>query len=250
MLSSESVAVVTGASGAIGGAVSRALSQLGVAVVAHSHGRPANGEALVAELTEAGGSALHVNGDLTDPLVAQELVSQAERTFGGVDVLIATSGATVGGGEFTALSSDDWSSAYEQNVMTAVNASAAVVPAMMRRGGGRIVLTSSIRGLEAYGREAIMPYSAAKAALINIVATLAKDVGPSILVNAVAPGFVYTPNYDAMTEETRASFTEATVIKRFIDPSEIAAAFVFLASTDIITGQTLVVDGGFSLKMA
>jgi len=250
LLGEEAVAIVTGASGAIGSAVARALSAQGVAVVVHSHRRAHVGGALKAELEHAGGRAIHVNGDLTDPSVAGALVSAALDSFGRLDVLIGTAGANAGVGSFTSLKPEDWLSAYQANFMTAVNAVSAAVPAMLSTGGGNIVLTSSIRGIPAYGREGIVAYSAAKAALVTLTATLAKDVGPSVLVNTIAPGFVWTPNYEAMTEELRESFTDATIIKRFIEPAEIADAFLFLAATKIVTGQTLVVDGGFSLKMA
>jgi 3-oxoacyl-[acyl-carrier protein] reductase len=250
VLTNETVAIVTGASGAIGSAVARALSERGAAVVVHSNSRHEAGEALKSEIERAGGRAVHVNGDLTDASVAQRLVEAAQESFGHVDVLIGTAGANAGVGTFESLQPEDWMSAYQANFMTAVNAASAVVPVMRENGKGSIVLTSSIRGIPAYGREGIVAYSAAKAALVNLTATLAKDLGPSVLVNAVAPGFVWTPNYEAMTEELRSSFTDATIIKRFIQPAEIAETFLFLAETEIITGQTLIVDGGFSLKIA
>ena len=94
-----------------------------------------------------------------------------------------------------------------------------------------------------------MAYSAAKAAVVSLTSTLAKTVAPDILVNAVAPGFVYTPNYDSMSEEQTRSFLDATLVKRFLTVDEVAEAFLFLAATSCITGQVLNVDGGFTLKL-
>ena len=119
---------------------------------------------------------------------------------------------------------------------------------MSENGGGKILNTASIRGLTNTGREGIMPYSAAKAAVVNFTKTLAKQVAPKILVNAVAPGFVYTPYYETLSKELKDQFINNTLIKRFITVEEIADAFHYLATTDAITGSVLVVDGGFTLK--
>jgi 3-oxoacyl-[acyl-carrier protein] reductase len=95
-----------------------------------------------------------------------------------------------------------------------------------------------------------MAYSAAKAALINFTKTLAKQLAPSIMVNAIAPGFVESPLYDRMPAELTQGFINGTLIKRYIRTSEIAESYLFLARSEIITGEVLVVDGGFTLKVA
>lgn len=118
----------------------------------------------------------------------------------------------------------------------------------MEKRSGAILNTSSIRGLSHCGREGIMAYSAAKAAVISFTKTLAKQLAPYVTVNAVAPGFVYTRAYDGMTDEAKRAFIEATALKRWIQPEEIADAFVYLASASAVTGEVLVVDGGFALK--
>jgi len=95
-----------------------------------------------------------------------------------------------------------------------------------------------------------MAYSAAKAAMINFTKTLAKELAPEILVNAVAPGFVLTPNYDDVPQNVKNEFIDGTLIKRWISTDEIAEAFLFLARADGVTGEILVVDGGFTLKQS
>jgi 3-oxoacyl-[acyl-carrier protein] reductase len=120
---------------------------------------------------------------------------------------------------------------------------------MLKKGTGKILNTSSIRGLPHTGREGVMPYSAAKAAVINFTKTLAKELAPNIQVNNIAPGFVYTPYYDSLSEDVKKNFIKGTAIKRFINVDEIAKAFLYLATADAVTGETLVVDGGFTLKI-
>jgi len=119
---------------------------------------------------------------------------------------------------------------------------------IMGEKGGAIVNTASIRGLDATGRPGIMAYSAAKAAMINFTKTLAKELAPRITVNAVAPGFVTTPNYDKTPEETKKEFIDGTLIKRWLQPEEIAEGILYLAGSPGVTGEVLVIDGGFSLK--
>ena len=245
------VAIVTGASGAIGSAVASVLADGGAKVVVHSHSRGEEGEKVAASLRANGRSAIHFSADLRQSEGANATVEAACAEFGAVDILICASGATVGGGEFVGLSVEDWESAFSSNVLTTTLISEAFANKVNEQKSlGRIVITSSVRGLSHCGREAIMAYSIAKGALLTLVGTLAKDLGPEILVNGIAPGFVYTPNYEAMTDELKDSFTSSTVIGRFIQPNEIARVYADLVRTDIITGQTVVVDGGFSLKRA
>lgn len=94
-----------------------------------------------------------------------------------------------------------------------------------------------------------MPYSAAKSAVNGFTKTLAKELSPNIRVNAVAPGFVYTPNYDSMSEDVKKEFIENSIIKRWIQVEEIAEAFLYLATAEAVTGGILTVDGGFTLKI-
>ncbi|MBW4549086.1 MAG: SDR family oxidoreductase [Symplocastrum torsivum CPER-KK1] len=111
-----------------------------------------------------------------------------------------------------------------------------------------MINTASIRGIEHTGRQGVMAYSAAKAAVINFTKTLTKEVAQNITVNAVAPGFVYTPNHEAMPKEMTNEFIEETLIKRFISDTEIGEAFIYLVGANAVTGEVLVVDGGFTLK--
>jgi len=117
---------------------------------------------------------------------------------------------------------------------------------MQKQGYGKIINTSSIRGAEHGGRSVV--YAASKAGLNSFSKTLAKMVAPDIQVNAVAPGFVKTRNYDKMTKEQMDSFIDQTYLKRWVTEDEIADAFIFLAKNDAMTGQVIYVDAGFTLK--
>jgi NAD(P)-dependent dehydrogenase (short-subunit alcohol dehydrogenase family) len=242
------VVVVTGSSGTIGRATAIAFARRGSRVVINSKSRPHLGEDLAAEIVRGGGSAVHVQRDVSTLSGAASLMHEVGERLGTIDILVNAAGATVGGGKFGELSEEDWLSAFQQNLFTAINAAQAVLPHMTGPDGGRIISISSVRGLEHCGRTAIMAYSAAKAAMINFTKTLAKELAPAVLVNAIAPGFVNSPNYDAMSDDLKRGFLEATLLGRFIDADEIAKGIVFLADSDSITGHVLVVDGGFSLK--
>lgn len=247
----EKVVVVTGGSGAIGGATAIAFADLGAHVVVNSRSRAAEGERIAEQVRSRGVRALHIPADLAEKEQSAALFAETVHAFGRVDVVVAAAGATVGGGSFGSLSRADWISAIDNNLMTAVHTAQDAVRVMRESTApGRIIMIGSVRGLQHCGREGIMAYSAAKAAVASLASTLAKDVAPQILVNCVAPGFVYTPNYEGMSDELKANFVNSTLIRRFITTDEIAQTIVSLAHSDCITGQTIVVDGGFSLKMA
>jgi NAD(P)-dependent dehydrogenase (short-subunit alcohol dehydrogenase family) len=246
MVGTGKVAVITGASGAIGSAVAKRFADDGYSLVLNSRTRSESCEEHVETFRAAGVEVYHHHGDVSTHEAAVELTAATRREFGALDVLVNIAGATVGGAPVDELTAADWEAAFAANFYTAVYCSQAALKEMSGRKGW-IINTSSVRGLWASGRPAIMAYSVAKAALINYTSTLAKTVGPDIIVNAVAPGFVWTPNYAAMSEELQKSFIEATILKRFITAEELADSYLFLASTTCITGQTLVVDGGFSL---
>jgi 3-oxoacyl-[acyl-carrier protein] reductase len=188
-----------------------------------------------------------VQGDVSQPSQVKKVFDAVINAFGTVDILINNAGITLGK-PFLETTKEDWLQVFDANFFSTVLCSQEAVKIMSQKGSGKIINTASIRGIEHTGRQGIMAYSAAKAAVINFTKTLAKEVAPNITVNAVAPGFVYTPNYEAMPKEMTNEFIEETLIKRFISDTEIAEAFIYLAGANAVTGEVLVVDGGFTLK--
>jgi len=245
----DKVVLISGGSGAIGRATAMKFAREGSQLVVTSKTRPERAEELVAEIQSLGRDALHIQADLADPDQVEKVFHYCVEQVGVPDVFVSAAGATVGGGPLDQLAKNDWENALEQNLYSAVLPAQRAANVMRGNEGGRIVIISSIRGVNHCGRSSIIAYSAAKSALNSFAKTLAKEVAPTVLVNAIAPGFVYTPNYDAMSEDLRKSFIDATLVKRFLRVDEIADAIFFLASSDAITGEVMVVDGGYSLKL-
>ena len=138
----------------------------------------------------------------------------------------------------------------ELNLVSAFLCAQAAAKPMLAAKSGKIVNITSVRGLEHCGREPIMDYSAAKAALISFTMTLAKQLAPHVNVNAVGPGHTKTDIWRSLAQEVKDKMLAGTYLQRFAEPEDIANAVLFFASSeaDFITGQHLVIDGGFSLK--
>jgi NAD(P)-dependent dehydrogenase (short-subunit alcohol dehydrogenase family) len=204
----------------------------------------------VALIKHAGGQAVGVAGDLTDPSTIAWLVSAAIEQFGGIDVLHNNAGVLIGG---TLEETDpaDFERAFRVNVITQLLTLRAVAPEMRRRGGGAIVNTSSICGLAAV--EHMGAYGATKAAINSLTRSAARELAPdNIRVNAVCPGGVDTPMAAGAkqmfgSEKEFLDFaTSRQLIKTFATPGDIIPAVLFLASdaARLITGAAIPVEGG------
>lgn len=249
MILRDKVAVVTGSSTGIGRAVAIKFAEHGAKLVVNSKTSVSGGQAVVEEIKKLGREAIYLQADVTQPEQVENLFRQTLAAFGRVDILVNNAGVA-GGMPFLESTKEHWLQALEANFLTAVLCSREAAKIMIEQGGGKIINTSSVRGIGHTGREGIMGYSAGKAAMINFTKTLAKELAPSITVNTVAPGFVHTAYMDRVSEEMKANWLQHIPLKRFIMPEEIAEAFLFLASSDIVTGEVLVADGGFTLKIA
>jgi len=241
------VAVVTGSSRGIGRATAIALAREGARVVLSARGEEQLQEAASA-VRAAGGEALTVAGDLTTADGVAHLLGEARGRFGPVDVLVNNVGGSRGKPTWEA-SDEEWQEVLGINLMPAVRASRAVIPEMIERKRGAIVIVSSIYGRESGGP---MTYNAAKAAELSIAKQMAKQLAPhGVRVNAVAPGSIIFPGgswqrrVDTDPEAMR-KFVEAEMpLGRFGRPEEVADAVVFLCSerASLITGVCLNVDG-------
>jgi 3-oxoacyl-[acyl-carrier protein] reductase len=233
-------ALVTGASGGIGGAIARALHGQG-ATVALAGTREAALKALAAEL----GDRAHVlTADLSRPEEPERLVKEAKAALGQIDILVSNAGITRDGLAMR-LRDEDWQAVLDVNLTAGFRLIRATLRGMLRRRHGRIISITSLVGVA--GNPGQANYAASKAAIIGMSKSIAAEVATrGITVNCIAPGFVATAMTDKLTDEQRARGAAAVPMERFGAPEEIAAAAVYLASAEAgyMTGQTLHVNGG------
>lgn len=237
--------LITGASRGIGRAAAELFAERGCRVLLNYHRSREAAEELERELTARGADVMAYGADVSDREQVERMAAACERRFGGADVLVCNAGIARQG-LFTDLTPQEWREMMGVHVDGAFHCCRAVLPGMIRKKEGSIVLVSSVWGLT--GASCEVAYSTAKAALIGMTKALAKEVGPSgIRVNCVAPGVVDTAMNAALDGETLASLWEETPLGRLGTPREIAQAIAFLASPEasFITGQVLSPNGGF-----
>jgi len=243
-------AIITGAGQGIGRSVAEDLAARGFSVVIADRDA-ANAEAGSAGIREEGGSALAAPVDITDPSMVAEMVARAEAAFGGIDALVGC--ARWSGLKPTPvveISDHDWNLALEVNVTGTFNCVRAVVPRMMGRRNGSIVILSSAT-VTLPPAQPYVHYITTKAALIGMTRALARELGPSrINVNAVLPGSVETGvGRPGLSEEERRKRAGANQsIPEVIRSEDITGIVAFLVSDEsrLITGQSITVDGGRS----
>ena len=241
--------MISGGGSGIGAAVARRFAAEGARVVVTGRRR----EPLDEVAAETGGLA--VPGDVADPASATEVISAAIESFGGIDIIVANAGMDRPGSALD-ITDTDWGDTLAVNLSGPLRLCRAAIPSLISRGGGSIVMVSSVNGLANAPRS--VAYDTSKAALISLARSIAVDFGPyGIRANTVCPGWVMTPmgddDMDAVAatrgitrEEAYGLATAAVPLRRPAVPEEIAACCLFLASEDssIVSGATLVADGG------
>jgi len=236
-------ALVTGASGGIGGAIAKVLHSAG-ATVALSGTRVDPLEALAAEL----GERAHVLPcNLSDADAVDALPKQAIEAMGGLDILVNNAGITRDN-LFMRMKDEEWAAVLEVNLTSTMRLCRGVMRPMMKARWGRIVNISSIVGTT--GNPGQANYAAAKAGMIAMGKSIAYEVASrGITVNAVAPGFIATPMTDALTDDQKDAINKQIPAARMGTPEEIAAAVLYLASDEAayVTGATLHVNGGMAM---
>jgi 3-oxoacyl-[acyl-carrier protein] reductase len=237
-------ALVTGASGGIGGAIARALHAQGAHVVL-SGTRLAALEALAGELGER---TSMVTCNLGDAAEVDGLVGRAEEAAGApLDILIANAGITRDG-LLLRMKDEDWETVIKVNLEAYFRLSRAALKGMMKRRSGRIIGITSVVGV--IGNPGQTNYAASKAGMIAFSKALAQEVGSrNVTVNCVAPGFIASPMTDDLNEAQRAAILTKIPSGRLGEGSDVAAACVYLASDagGYVTGQTLHVNGGMAM---
>jgi 3-oxoacyl-[acyl-carrier protein] reductase len=241
---SGKTALVTGASGGIGGGIASALHAQGARVVLSG----TRMEALETLRGALGDRAFVATCNLADKDSVDELVKKAEAAASApIDILVNNAGITRDN-LFMRMKDEEWDQVIQVNLSAAFRLSRAVLRGMMKKRWGRIIAITSIVGVT--GNPGQGNYAAAKAGLIGMTKALAAEVASrNITVNTVAPGFIATAMTDALTEEQRAAILPRVPAGKLGDPRDVAAAVAYLASEEAgyVTGQTLHVNGGMAM---
>jgi meso-butanediol dehydrogenase/(S,S)-butanediol dehydrogenase/diacetyl reductase len=263
----DKVALVTGAGRGLGRAIATALADAGCHVVVSDRGTTTDatlsyrlaGEddlaATAAAVRSRGRRAFVQAADVTSPDDLAALVAAAERELGGLDVVVANAGI-MAAGSVADMDPAVWDRLFAVNTRGVFLTARAAIPALRRRGGGRIVNVASVAGKT--GRAGLAGYCASKAAVISLTQALAEELGPSnIAVNALCPGYIRTAMWDEVLIPTLAAMTgipreqvfdrfigRQTFLKREQTPEEIADGAVYLCRAENVTGTALTVAGG------
>jgi 3-oxoacyl-[acyl-carrier protein] reductase len=236
-------ALVTGATGGIGGAIAEALHKQG-ATVAISGTRREALDTLAAKLSER----VHVLPcNLSELSEVEALVPSAEQAMGGVDILVANAGITRDN-LFVQLRDEDWDDVIKVNLTATFRLARAATKLMMRKRFGRIIAITSVVGVT--GNPGQGNYSASKAGMIGMIKSLAAEYAKrNVTANCIAPGFIKTPMTDALSDKQREAILTRVPAARLGTAEDIAAAAVYLSSNEAgyVTGQTIHVNGGMAM---
>ncbi|MEB3174097.1 MAG: 3-oxoacyl-[acyl-carrier-protein] reductase [Cyanobacteriota bacterium] len=238
----EQVAIITGASRGIGRATALALAATGVKVVVNYAQSGAAAETLAAEINQGGGTALALQGDVSQSEAVDALFAQTLEQWGRIDILVNNAGITRDG-LLLRMKLEDWQAVIDLNLTGVFLCAKAASKVMLKQKSGRIINITSVAGLG--GNPGQANYSAAKAGVVGFTKTAARELASrGITVNAVAPGFIATD----MTQDLKAEPILASIpLGRYGQPEEVAGLIRFLATDPAaayITGQTFNVDGG------
>ncbi len=247
---SGKAAIVTGAGTGVGRATALALAAAGCDVVVNYSRSKDAAETVAAEATERGVRAIAVQANVADDGDCRRLVATAADAFGRLDVLVNNAGTTsfIPHDDLEAVTADTWQSILGVNLIGPFQMARAAASALKADGGGQIVNISSVAGV--YGTGSSIPYCASKAGLNNLTVTLARVMGPEVQVNTVCPGFIdgswlqegFGDAFDAIKQ----SVVDRTLLDAVCTPEDVKdAVFGFLLGSKLVTGEILVVDGGY-----
>jgi NAD(P)-dependent dehydrogenase (short-subunit alcohol dehydrogenase family) len=235
------VALVTGAAKRIGRSIALELAQRGADVVVNYRNSRAEAEQVVAEIVKMGRRSIAVQADVSIRADVQRMISQVEKEFGRLDILVNNAGM-IQHVPFNEITDHQWNEILATNLTSQFMCAQTAAPLLKRSGRGRIINLASLGGLLAW--PGYTHYCVSKAGVISLTRCMARALAPEITVNAIAPG---TITFEGDTAELEADFIRRAPLGRTGKGSDIAEAAAFLAESDFITGQVLVVDGGRSI---
>lgn len=233
------VAIVTGGAKRIGRAITLALAEAGADVVVNYRTSVSAARDTASEIEAKGVRALAVQADVSQPAESKKLIEAARAAFGRVDILVNNAGIFERG-TVEETTPELWDRFMGINLKSQFFTTQAVAPLMRAQKRGKIVNIASVGGLLAW--RGYIPYCVSKAGVIHLTRCLARALGPEIAVNCVCPGAVQFPG-----EEPDANYIRKAPLKKTGEAKDIAQAVLFLVESDFITGQALVVDGGYTL---
>lgn len=244
-MSSKTV-LVTGSSRGIGRATAIQLAESNRNIIINYANSAAKAEEVVEEIRESSGNAISIQCDVSDPDAVSEMAKEIHEEFGTVDSLVNNAGMITRPGHWEELSMEDWQQTLAVNLTGAFNCIREFAPDMVSQGDGTIVSVSSTY---AYMGAPVVAYTAAKAGVLNLTKSFARELAPEVNVNAVAPGTVDTDMTQSAGQEFIDQVIDETPLNRLGSPADIAATIEFLLSekADFITGETIIVDGGHRL---
>ena len=245
-------ALVTGSATGIGRATALALAGRGCQVVVNYTRSEAEARATARDVEALGARALLHRADVADDAGARAMVAAAEGAFGRLDVLVNAAGTThfAPPEDLEAITPEIWDRIFDVNVRGTFLVTRAAAPWLKRSGRGAVVNLASIAGLRPAAQ--VIPYAASKAAIVNMTVSFARLLAPEVRVNAVAPGWMegrwmqaaLGPEYDRLMERR----AQRTPLRRVATAADVAQTIVGLvADNDFVTGQTVVIDGGYSI---
>lgn len=244
----DKVALITGGTKGIGAAAAVALAQRGAHVAINGRNDDADAAGIRRQIEQLDRKCVLVLGDVSQPDTATRCVDETVAKLGSVDVLIHSAGAATPGTIFD-VEPDDWMKAFDVHVHAVYHLCRAAIPVMRARKEGAILLISSVAAMR--GCPGTICYQTVKGALPQMARALARDFADdNIRVNAVAPGIIRTRFHDGMTEEAKQhNLANRIPLHREGTPEDVATLITELVTNDFVTGETVTIDGGMTMRM-